>query len=200
MADLINARHVPLGLNFELQDALSVSRNLGLATRDVATAQKRAIGTLRRRLPVQARRDIQAEYALKAGRVAQDLSVRDGGGGLKLRGYFRGVGLRNYGARDLRKSGGGVSYSVLRGKRAIRPHSFFAPLSGGNVQVVHRQGEKRRMTRGRYVGKMRQPIVVDYGASVAQMLAKGRRPERLADFARGVLRAEIQRLLQYAGT
>jgi hypothetical protein len=51
------------------------------------------------------------------------------------------------------------------------------------------------MTKGRYEGKRRQPLVTHYGATVAQMLAKGRRPERLADFAAGVLGDEIDRLL-----
>jgi hypothetical protein len=60
---------------------------------------------------------------------------------------------------------------------------------------VRREGEKRRMTRGNYVGQLRQPLVIEYGPSVAQMLRKGRRPERLVEFARGVLRSEVERQL-----
>jgi hypothetical protein len=60
---------------------------------------------------------------------------------------------------------------------------------------VRREGEPRLMTKGRYAGKKRQPLVVEYGPSVAQMLRKGRRPERLVDFARGLLANEVDRQL-----
>lgn len=195
MADTLNARHVPLGVNFEVQDALAVSRNLGLITRDVGQAQKRAIGTLRRRLPVQARRDIQAEYNIKAGRVNKDLSAFVAGDGIRLRGYFRGIGLRNFGARQTKK---GVTSAIFRGRRSLDPGTFMAPLLGGGLHAAERHGAKRVMTKGRYKGKRRQPIETLYGPTLAQMLRKGRRPERLADFARGVLRAEMGRLLQAA--
>lgn len=210
MADeSITVKNEAISLNFELKGALEVSRSLGLLTRDVDKAQKRAISTLRRKLPVQARRDIQAEYAIKAGRVKQDLTAFETSTGIKLRGYFRGIGLRNFGARDLRKSLGGVSYEIFRGIRRTRPHSFNTnllkgkPKAGGNertgnLHVSHRKGDPRVMKFGRYKGKVRQPIVTDYGPTVAQMLRKGRRPERLADFARGVLNDEMQRLLAYA--
>lgn len=188
-------------LGFELQGALAASRNLGLLSDRLPWVQKRAIQTLRRRLPVQARRDIQQEYNVGAQRVAKDLKTYVTPDGIRLVGQFRGVGLMQFGARQVRK---GVTASILRGKRSLHPGAFLASLLmgkwsllGGNVQAVSRQGPKREMTQGRYKGKKRQPIAVEYGATVAQMLAKGRRPERLADFARGVLGAEIERLFTY---
>ncbi|HET7655742.1 MAG TPA: hypothetical protein VFK18_01945 [Luteimonas sp.] len=189
---------------FELQGALKTSRNLGAISGRLPYIQERAMSTLRRRLPVQVRRDIQQEYAIKAGRVNKDLRVSNFAGGIRVTGYWRGIGLGNYGARDLRKSRRGVSYTVFRGRRSVRPHSFIASLlrgkkgSSGNVHVVHREGPKRRMTAGRYVGKMRQPLVTDYGPTVAQMLGKGRRPYRLAEYARGILAREVDRLIDHA--
>jgi hypothetical protein len=141
---------------------------------------------------VQARRDIQAEYAIAAGRLNKDLGVGNIAGGLRLTGYFRGIGLRNFAARQTRP---GVTAAVFRGKRTLREGTFMAPLLGGGVQVVRREGEPRLMTKGRYAGKKRQPLVVEYGPSAAQMLRKGRRPERLVDFARGVLASEVDRQL-----
>lgn len=181
-------------LTFELQRALAASRNLGLLADRLPWIQKRAIQTLRRRLPVQARRDIQAEYNIGAQRVNRDLSARVTADGIKLVGHFRGIGLRNFGARQTRR---GVTAEIIRGRRSLHPGAFLARLLSGNVQAVSRVNPKRKMTAGRYVGKVRQPLAVEYGATVAQMLAKGRRPERLADYAVGAAGAEIERLLQY---
>jgi hypothetical protein len=193
-AQVTASRRGRISLGFELQGALAASRNLGLLADRLPWVQRLAIQTLRRRLPVQARRDIQAEYNLGAQRINKDLSTRADDAGVRLVGHFRGIGLRNFAARQTAK---GVTAAILRGRRSLHKGAFFAPLANGNVQVVSRYGEKRVMTQGRYKGKRRQPIAVEYGATVAQMLAKGRRPERLADFARGVLGNEIDRLFAY---
>lgn len=178
---------------FELQGALAASRNLGALSGRLPQLQERAIGTLRRRLPVVARRDIQQEYAIKAQRVNQDLLSRISPTGIRLTGKFRGIGLTNFTARQLRR---GVTATELRGKRSLREGAFLARLLGGGIQAVERYGAKRVMTTGRYKGKRRQPLEVLYGPTVAQMLRKGRRPERIVDAARGILGAEMQRLTE----
>ena len=186
------------GVQFDLDGALSVSRNLGLLDASLGKFEKRALGTLQRRLKTETRRDIQRQYQIPAGRLAQDLSVVATTTGTKIAGYFRGMGLRNFGARVSKRQG--VTASIFRGKRTAFPHAFQAPLLGGsassNLQIVRRQGEKRRMTKGRYAGQMRQPIVVQYGPTAAQMLRKEGRPQRLADFALGVLGTEMQRQVE----
>lgn len=178
---------------FELQGALRASRNLGALSGQLPQLQSRAIATLRRRLPVVARRDIQLEYAVKAQRVNQDLVSTTNPTGIRLTGRFRGIGLTNFAARQTRR---GVTATELRGKRSLRAGAFLARLLGGNVQAVTRYGAKRVMTQGRYKGKRRQPLAIEYGPTVAQMLRKGRRPERLVDAARGILAAEMQRLTE----
>lgn len=182
-----------LGLNFQLTGVLETSRELGALARKLPTIQKRAIGTLRRRLPVQARRDIQAEYNVGAARLRKDLGTSILPDGLRITGFFRGIGLRNFAARQ---TGTGVTSAIFRGKRSLREDAFMAPLLGGGIQAVRREGDKRVMKQGRYAGKRRQPLVVEYGPSAAQMLRKGRRPNRLMDFARGVLRGEVDRQLE----
>lgn len=182
-----------LGLNMSVTGVLDATREMTAYASRLPTIQKRAILSLRRKLPVQARRDIQAEYAISASRIRSDLGTSLLPDGIRLTGHFRGIGLRNYGARQ---TSGGVSASILRGKRTLRPGAFMAKLLSGNVQAVHREGEKRVMKSGRYVGKKRQPLVVEYGPTAAQMLRKGRRPERLLEFSRGVLRSEIDRQLK----
>lgn len=176
---------------FDMQGALAASRNLGILADRLPLFQKRALGTLRRRLLVEARRDIQAEYNIGAARIRKDLSARETPDGIKLTGFWRGIGLRNFGARTTRK---GVTSSIYAGgRRSLREDAFMARLQSGNLQVVKREGEKRVMTAGRYKGKRRQPLAVQYGPTAAQMLGKGRRPNRLADFAVGLVGAEITR-------
>lgn len=179
------------GRSIELQGALAGTRNLAALRSQLPWIQKRAIQTLTRRLPVQARRDIQGEYNIRAGRVTKDLSVGVTRERVRLIGHWRGIGLNQYGARQTRR---GVTASIFRGQRRLYAGSFMARLLGGNLQAVERSGEPRVMKAGRYKGKRRQPIATLYGPTVAQMLAKGRRPERLVDFAAGVLRVEVDRL------
>lgn len=181
------------GVSIEMQGALAAGRELRELADQLPRLQERAIATLRRRLPVEARRDIQAQYNILAGRVRQDLSVRNRDDGISLVGHFRGIGLRNFRARQTRR---GVTSSIFRGAgRSLDPGAFMAPLTGGGVHAVERFGPKRVMTSGRYVGKRRQPLHVLYGPTLAQMLRKGRRPERLADYSRNLLRAEVDRQL-----
>jgi hypothetical protein len=182
-------------LHADLDGLLSASRNLSVLASRLPTLHTRAIGTLSRRLPVQARRDIQAEYQIGARRITQDLSSRVTDEGVRLVGRFRGIGLRNFAARQTVR---GVTAAVLRGKRSLREHAFLGVGVNRNAQVFRREGSKRPMQQGRYAGKQRQPVVAEYGATAAQMLAKGRRPERLVDYARGVLATESERLLRLA--
>ena len=184
-----------LSLYADLDGHLAAARNLSALASRLPTLHTRAIGTLRRRLPVQARRDIQAEYQIGARRLTQDLQSTATDDGVRLVGRFRGIGLRNFASRPTKR---GVTAAVLRGKRSLREHAFLRRGIGGNTQVFRREGPKRAMQQGRYAGKQRQPLITEYGATAAQMLAKGRRPERLIDYARGVLAAEADRLLRLA--
>lgn len=179
------------GITVDVSGALDVADRLFATVKRADQAQRRALGTLRRRLPVQARRDIQAEYAIKAATLRERLLTRTDTAGLRLIGKSRGMGLINFGARQTRA---GVSSQVLRGERDVDAGAFLAPLIGNNLHAVERYGAKRRMTRGHYIGQLRQPLSVLYGPSVAQMLQKGRRLDRLAEFAQRVIAAELERL------
>ena len=151
----------------------------------VVLAQRRALGTLRRRWPVIARRDIQTEYALSAQRVRAGLSVRTTREGVELVGVARGVGLRNFGTR---KTSTGLSYSAVRGKRGFRRSGFQNRYRGAEIAFVRTptSGDKR---------VPRTPILRLYGPSLAQMLRKGDRPERMAQAGLDVISADIDRLL-----
>lgn len=182
-----------LGMNMSVTGVLDATRDLSAFASKMPTIQKRSILSLLRRAPVQARRDIQVEYSVPAARIRKDLGARLINQGIRVTGYFRGIGLRNFSARQTAQ---GVTASVLRGKRTLRRSAFIARMLSSNEQAVGREGEPRLMMRGRYIGKRRQPLVVKYGPTAAQMLRKGRRPERLLEFSRGVLRAEVDRQLK----
>lgn len=193
------------GVGFDLSGALQVQRDRGLLADRLPWLQERAIRTLARRLPVEARRDIQAEYNITATRVRNHMYARaysEGSArlaGVRLVGQWkRGIGLLNFSGRQIRK---GVSYSVYRGVRRVEVGAFIARLRGGNVHAVQRYGQKtwkRTYTdrKGRQRTRMDQPIEVLYRSTIAQMLAKGRRPERLLDYSRNFLQQEVERQLQ----
>lgn len=149
---------------------------------DVDKIRSRATGTLARRLPVQARRDIQTEYNLKASRIRDGLSVRrPDEGGVILRGSSRGINLFAFGARWSKRRG--VTARVKKGgaPTALK-QAFIAAGKSGNRLVFQRRG------------KPRLPLDAQYGPSVGQMLKHGDRPQRLADFASRVVASEIARL------
>jgi hypothetical protein len=162
---------------------------LGTLARDSGKAKQRAVGTLARRLPVEARRDMQAEYSLKARRITAGLSVTRGDGFVELRGSKRGIGLIEFAGRWAGRKSSGATAQVRRSEgRGDYGGAFITRLRGGNRQIVERAivGGKRAE---------RLPIRTLYGPSVAQMLRNDARRARLADVAQDVLHAEFDRLL-----
>lgn len=194
------------GVHFDLRGVGAPGEALRYLLDDRMTwFRERAIGTLIRRLPVEARRDIQGEYNIDATRVREHLhasGVRDEASprlaGVRLVGQWkRGIGLMQFSARWNRRWKG-VRYSVFRGQRGEEAGAFIARMKSGNVHAVRRDGPKdwqRSYTdrKGKQRTRMDQRLVVLYRSSIAQMLAKGRRPERLLDYSRNLLEADIQR-------
>ena len=202
-ATVTKRRHRVTGLQFDLQGDVGIRKELLLLDSRLPWLQERAIITLQRRLPVEARRDIQAEYNITAGRVRDHLRAYTYNGdtarvaGVRLVGQWkRGIGLMNFAARQTKK---GVTYSVHRGRRQTEAGAFIARLLGGNVHAVQRHGDKRKAKAGRYAGQQRQPLEVLYRSTVAQMLSKGRRPERLLEYSRRVVREDVERQLRSYG-
>lgn len=169
----------------EADAVLKAARELERWPDRIVLAQRRALGTLRRRWPVMARRDIQTEYALKAQRIRDDLSVRTTAQGIQLVGHARGIGLRQFGARRTKE---GLRYSVFRGVYKVRTSTFQQDRNAIPVAF-----ERVRRPDGRRVG--RTPIQRVYGPSVAQMLRKRERPGRLGQAGLDLIAAELQRQL-----
>lgn len=156
---------------------------IGAIARDSDKAIERAAGTLARRLPVEARRDIQNEYNLPATRVRAGLSVSRGGGFVELRASKRGIGLINFGGGWAGRKSPGAYAKVFKGEaRHNYGGTFIATVRGGNRQIFDR------------TSKARLPIKTLYGPSIASMLRKPDRRARLSLLGRDILNAEFRRL------
>ena len=171
-----------------------IAERVAETAKEADKAVARALVTLRRRIVPEARRDIQTEYNLKAARINAGLRASNITDGVELVGSKRGVGLIEFGGKATKT--GATARVRVGGALSERPGAFVAPLLGGNTHIVERYGKKRVMTAGRYKGKKRQPLSVEYGPSIAQMLRRPGRAEHLADFAQTLLASEIRRLLR----
>lgn len=149
---------------------------------DLDKVRSRAVATLMRRLPVEARRDIQTEYNLKAARIRDGLSIRKTDVGVVLRGSARAINAAAFGARWSRKWAGAKVRYRKDHATTVENGTFIATGKSGNTLVFKRAGRKRL------------PLVPVTGVSIAQMLKHGQRPQRLADYAAGVIASELARL------
>jgi hypothetical protein len=189
--------------NFDISSPfLREAERLAAIGKGSQQAVTRAVSTLARRLPVDARQDIQNEYSLTATRIRQGLSVRQGDGFVELTGAGRGIGLIEFGGNwGGAKTQGAIASVFASGGSHSYAGTFIATGLSGNRQIFDRMraSPKQRMQKGRYVGQMRQPLKTLYGPSIAQMLRKGDREQRLTDIAQVTLSDEVTRLLNLNG-
>lgn len=159
-------------------------------------AVHRASGTLLRRLPAEAKRDIRREYNLKAGRVSKDLRAsRVGDGVIELVGYRRPIGLIQYGGRWGGRRTPGATYQIGRGgQRKTMDGTFIVTGLSGNRHIYESYGPPTLMFRGHYAGEMKWQISARYFGSIAGFLVQKGRPDRLAEYADEILRKEFDRI------
>ncbi|MGO1003286.1 hypothetical protein [Lysobacter sp. CA196] len=174
-------------LSLDANGVLDTARRISEIPAKLALAQRRALGTLRRRWPVIARRDIQTEYALSAQRIRAGISVRTTREGVELVGVARGVGLRNF-ASKRSADDRGLDYTAVRGRRSFKRSGFHRRHDGADIAF-----ERTPVAGAKRVP--RTPIRRLYGPSLAQMLRHGDRPERMGQVGLDVIAAEINRLL-----
>ena len=132
----------------------------------------RARVDLRRAANTESSRQITAIYNLSQQRVKQDLTVRETEAGVIVSGPKRTISLLSYRFRPSTK---GLRGKVLKaGKAVVIPGTFTGTGIGGGTVPFYRHGEPRKMTKGRYVGKVRQPLSALHGPSVADQLKDSR--------------------------
>lgn len=169
---------------FDIAALIQRAVRLRATARQVNTIKQRAIGTLRRRMPVRARRDIQDFYNLPAGRLRRDLGSAAYEGGVEVIGYARPIGKIEFAGKPGRRDQRGASAQVRRGGgRKVYPGSFIAVGRSGNRQMFER------------TTKARLPIQALYGPSLADMLGRRARRARLSKYALELQLAELDRLV-----
>lgn len=103
------------------------------------------------------------------------------------------LSLKEYRAKQTRS---GVSYTGYKGaKRKTLPGAFIALRLGGHVFT--RQGQKQVMSKGRYAGKMRQPIVKRFGPSPFDTTQKHEIPVKLVQLGKARLLLELNKRVRF---
>jgi len=121
---------------------------------------------------------VRERIAVKASTVKENVSSKKQGDGQVIRlSKSDRVSLRQFGARQTKK---GVSYRIGKtGKRGFVPSAFIVESLHG--QVFKRVGAKRAMTKGRYIGKIRQPIQKLWGPSPWGAFTGGKNQKTVQD-------------------
>lgn len=157
-------------------DLAEMLRTLQAASKDAPKAFGLAMKASRGKSKADTAVQSSAIYNLPEKRVTQDLTVTPIVGytysviGRKRK---RGPSLISYGATQ---NATGLAVTVIKGRGAKRIPSGFirrglgGANSEGSLLPFVRAGSKRKMKKGRYAGKVRQPIKALYGPSVADML------------------------------
>lgn len=148
-------------------------------TRDMLTSAKnapkefqRARVDLRRAANTESARQASAIYNLPQSRVKQDLTVRDTDAGVIVSGVKKTISFASY---RFRPSPKGLRGKILKAGKSVEiKGAFIAPGIGGGSVPFFRNGPRRKMTAGRYVGKTRQPLTALHGPSVADQLTDTR--------------------------
>jgi hypothetical protein len=185
---------VSLQILIERGQLANLERRLTLAAGGTGREVERAVISVQRATFTESKRAITAVYNLPQSRVAGPLSVRTAANrrGFVVSGNPRPITFVSYGARALTR--GGVSVAIFRGKRRNLPGGFKARSPQGTDLFWIRTGQpKRRMTRGRYAGQVREPIRPLTGPSVADHLNNDDVRGRIVRFFRARMTSELRR-------
>ncbi|HET7064235.1 MAG TPA: hypothetical protein VFI49_08140 [Rudaea sp.] len=164
----------------------------------------RAISTLKRRLPAQAKRDIAKQYALASREIGSRLLCKGDRRSVTLTGLGRAQTLIKFKARQTRS---GVTVQIQKGSPVSIPHAFIhvpARAPGAGPQVMIRADAFRTVPGSvrdiATVGRNRHgyPIVLLGGPTVADMLRDPGREDRLSELARATFSKEVDRLQEVA--
>ncbi|WKZ34018.1 MAG: hypothetical protein QY316_06370 [Thermodesulfobacteriota bacterium] len=148
----------------ELQEALDPEKYKKIATRTLNKLGPQARTAISR--------EVRSEYNIKRDRFDAGLYVkRVSWEDMKFLLAFRGrpPGLQHFDARQTRK---GVTVKVKKASgRKVVKKGFMANTPEGAPAIWKRTGEfPRTMTKGRYKGKMREPIERLYGPDIVAMV------------------------------
>ncbi|MGH8121211.1 MAG: hypothetical protein ACREPT_00385 [Rudaea sp.] len=165
----------------------------------------RAVGTLKRRLPAQAKRDIAGQYALASSKIGSGLRCKGDDSSITLTAVGRTQTLTRFPSRQTRT---GVQAEIQKGSPVEIAHAFIRTPTG-SASTSGPQAFIRDAVAGALPADVDFGAVIDHdrhgyplvmltGPSVADMLRNGDREDRLIDFAQTVFAAEVDRQLELA--
>jgi len=174
-----------------------LGRRFLAASKDIPRDFARLREDIRRAALVEAKRAITKVYNVAPARVDKDLKAKETNLGVLLVGQKKTISAVSYKFKATARKGvarGVRGRFTIKGPVYADKHAFFAQglrgntgdLAEGNTQVFWRGGPKRKMTAGRYKGKVREPLHALHGPSVADHLKDTRVsvPLRVAIFDR----------------
>jgi hypothetical protein len=176
--------------------AKTLENNAKLLKRDINTA----LNATARHLKGQWAKELGKEVALPQRVIKQTIRqelARTGGdaSAAVVQKKSKRLPLKEFKPRQI---AAGVSYIVYKKvKRRTLAGAFMGPKPGLKAIKLHghvwsRQGAKRVMTKGRYAGKMRQPIVKRFGPSPFDTSRKHETPVRLVHLGKARLLEELK--------
>lgn len=168
------------------------------ASLDAPKEFERAKASIVRAAGTEGRRQISAVYSLTQARIGQDLRATATPAGALVVGQRKPITFTSYGFRQTRK---GLRGKILRaGEVQTFEGGFIATGLGGGQIAFYRSGTPRKMTKGRYIGRTRQPIKALHGPSIADALRDTRVSEPLKERIYGRAARELrQRLARLGG-
>jgi hypothetical protein len=135
----------------------------------VIRAMKAAGTSALRAMKAEASRRIRDKKGIQAGKIDSALTMvfPTNKPVWALVAKAKPIPLMSFGARQTKT---GVSVEVTKGKRSIIRHAFLATMQSGHKGVFMREGPRRIASKGKYRGKLRQPILERFTAPVSSVV------------------------------
>ena len=162
------------------------------APKALKKALRRSLRRTRTGARTQASKKVREEYAVKAGRLKNDIVLTRpnfSNFSFSIIGRKKPIGLTNFGRP--RQTKAGVSVAVEKGKRKLIKRAFIARGVNGNTQVFTRFVRKGQPPSGRL------PIRSLKGPSASDMFTGAEVDETVAEFAQDKFLTELERNLKF---
>lgn len=182
-----------ISVEADVSSLVDLEKLLRTAGKQTPHGIRRAVNAVGKTARTIVTRKLAKQAGLKYRAVARVLTTKTATiGDLSFRIIARGahISLKEFGARPTKK---GVSAAPW-GKRRVFLHSFILPSVGGHVFV--RAGTRRVMVKGRYAGKVRQPLHKMYGPALPNELVKAETAAAFLAQVRAKLPAEVGRQIE----
>ncbi len=182
-----------IDIEADVSSLVSVEKLFRQVGNQAPHAIRRAVNRVGDKARTLVTRTLAKQTGAKYGAVRKALSIKRANySSLAYRIMARGahLSLKEFGPRQTRK----VVSAAPWGKRRVFPHAFISTTLGGHVFV--RAGTRHVMARGRYAGKLRQPLHKMYGPALPNELTKAETAAAFLAQVRAQLAPEVARQIE----